>query len=224
MAISDWPAAERPREKLLERGAQALSDAELLAIFLRVGIVGLSAVDLARLLLTEFGSLNGVFSAPRAAFGKIAGMGDAKYAQLQAVQEMARRALREDMAQTDVLTNPQAVRDYLSLLLRNRQVECFIALMLDAGHQVTSVVELSQGSVNQAHVYPQELARHALHHHASAVIVAHNHPSGRATPSAADASLTGRLHQGLALLDIRLLDHFLVAGNQVYSFAEHGHL
>lgn len=224
MSIQDWPAAERPREKLLARGAPALSDAELLAIFLRVGIVGYSAVDLARLLLNHFGSLNKIFSAPRAAFSQIAGMGDAKYAQLQAVLEMARRALHEDLRQSDALTSPQSVRDYLSLLLRNRSVECFVALLLDAGHRVLACVELSQGSVNQTQVYPQEVARQALQHHACAVIVAHNHPSGRAHPSAADIKLTHTLRDALLLIDVRLLDHFVIAGAQTYSFAEHKQL
>ncbi len=224
MSIHNWPAAERPREKLLARGAAALSDAELLAIFLRVGIVGYSAVDLARLLLTQFGSLNSVFAAPRSAFSQIAGMGDAKYAQLQAVLEMARRALQEEIRQTDALTNPQAVRDYLCLLLRNRRVECFVALMLDAGHRVLTVVELSRGSVNQTQVYPQEVARQALQQHACAVIVAHNHPSGRAEPSAADIKLTHTLRDALLLIDVRLLDHFVIAGHHTYSFAEHKQL
>ncbi|GGP26396.1 RadC family protein [Silvimonas amylolytica] len=224
MSIHDWPAAERPREKLLTRGADALSDAELLAIFLRVGIVGYSAVDLARLLLNHFGSLNGVFSAPRAAFSQIAGMGDAKYAQLQAVLEMARRALHEDISHSNALTSPQTVRDYLALLLRNRRVECFVALLLDAGHRVLACVELSQGSLNQTQVYPQEVASQALQHHACAIIVAHNHPSGRVQPSAADINLTQTLRDALQLIDVRLLDHFIIAGSQSYSFAEHKHL
>ncbi|HSC80627.1 MAG TPA: DNA repair protein RadC [Chitinolyticbacter sp.] len=222
MSITDWPAAERPREKLLAHGAAALSDAELLALFLRVGLPGISAVDLARQLLSHFGSLNALFGASRNAFAAVPGMGDAKYAQLQAVQEMARRALGETLRQTDALTSPEAVRDYLRLWLRGRDIEVFAALFLDHSHRVLAAEELSHGTLAESRVYPRELARRALAHNAAAVIIAHNHPSGSATPSQADELVTRQLRHALELLEIRLLDHFLVAGHEVVSFAERG--
>lgn len=224
MHILAWPTAERPREKLLQRGGSALSDAELLAIFLRVGVPGASAVDIARQMLQRFGSLNGIFAAPQSELCSIPGMGDAKFAQLQAVLELSRRTLREQMQHGDALTHPAAVRDYLRLLLRQRKVECFVVVMLDNAMRVTEVVELSQGTLKQAHVYPQEVARQALLHHASAVIVAHNHPSGRAEPSMADIALTSHLNQALKMLDIQLIDHWIVAGEQLVSLAELGEL
>ncbi|WP_035051887.1 RadC family protein [Andreprevotia chitinilytica] len=222
MPITDWPLDERPREKLLQRGAAALSDPELLAIFLRVGVTGMSAVDLARVLLIRFGSLNGLFAASRQDFGDVLGMGDAKYAQLQAVLEMARRALGEELQRGSALDSPTAVRNYLGLLLRNRPNEVFVALFLDSGHHLLATAELSHGTVNETRVYPRELAKKALAVNATAVIVAHNHPSGRTTPSTADITLTHQLRDGLNLLEIKLLDHFLVAGHQVISFAELG--
>ncbi|GHD63553.1 RadC family protein [Jeongeupia chitinilytica] len=222
MPITDWPSAERPREKLLSLGAAALSEAELLAIFLRVGLPGKSAVDLARDLLRHFGSLAALFAAPRPAFAAVPGMGDAKYAQLQAVLEMARRTLKEELHQTSALDSPESVRRYLGLLLRHRDVEVFVVLFLDMGHRVMACEELAQGSLSETRVYPRELARRALALNAAAVIVAHNHPSGRADASDADRLLTRQLAQTLSLIDVRLLDHFIVAGHQVASFAEHG--
>ncbi|WP_432720870.1 DNA repair protein RadC [Jeongeupia wiesaeckerbachi] len=222
MPITDWPAGERPREKLLNLGASALSEAELLAIFLRVGLPGKSAVDLARDLLAHFGSLAALFAAPRPAFAAVPGMGDAKFAQLQAVLEMARRTLKEELHQASALDSPDAVRGYLGLLLRHRDIEVFVALFLDTSHRVIACEELSHGSLSETRVYPRELARRALAHNAAAVIVAHNHPSGRADASEADRLLTRQLVQTLSLIDVRLLDHFLVAGPQVESFAERG--
>ena len=222
MPITDWPIDERPREKLLARGAPALSDAELLAIFLRVGVTGSSAVDLARTLLIHFGSLNTLFAAERSEFTAVPGMGDAKYAQLHAVLEMARRALNEEITQRSALDSPTAVRNYLHLLLRARRNEVFVALYLDTAHCLIRSEEVAQGSLNETRVYPRELARKALQHNAAAVIVAHNHPSGNTTPSAADLALTRQLRDALNLLEIKLLDHFLVAQHQVISFAEQG--
>ncbi|KAF0814938.1 hypothetical protein IGB42_00014 [Andreprevotia sp. IGB-42] len=222
MPITDWPIDERPREKLLTRGAAALSDAELLAIFLRVGIVGSSAVDLARTLLLRFGSLNALFAAARSDFSAVPGMGDAKFAQLQAVLEMSRRALSEEISRNSVLGSPAAVRDYLVLLLRGRSNEVFVALFLDAANRLISCEEVAQGSLTEARVYPRELAKKALNLNAASIIVAHNHPSGNAQPSAADIALTRHLAEALKLLEIKLLDHFLVAGHQVISFAEQG--
>ena len=222
MSIIDWPAGERPREKLLERGAAALSDAELLAIFLRTGVVGKSAVDLARELLARFGSLTQMFAASEKEFCAIHGMGQAKFVQLQAVLEMSRRALQEEMQSGDALNSPRAVRDYLQLLLRSRQQEVFIALFLDAQHRVIATEELFHGTLTQTSVYPREVVKRALHHNAAAVIFAHNHPSGVAEPSQSDQLLTDALKQALALVDVRVLDHVIVAPGQALSMAERG--
>ena len=222
MSITDWPAGERPREKLLERGAAALSDAELLAIFLRTGVVGKSAVDLARELVQKFGSLTNLFAATEAEFCAIHGLGQAKYVQLQAVLEMSRRALKEEMQSGDALNSPRAVRDYLQLLLRARQQEVFIALFLDAQHRVIASEELFQGTLTQTSVYPREVVKRALYNNAAAVIFAHNHPSGGAEPSQSDQLLTDALKQALQLVDVRVLDHFIVAGAGCLSFAEKG--
>ena len=222
MAITDWPEGERPREKLLAQGPQTLSDAELLAIFLRVGVVGKSAVDLARDLLHAFGSLNGIFNASREALTSVNGMGDSKYAQLQAIFEMARRALSEQMKQRDALTSPQQVRDYLCLKLGGLTREVFVVLFLDAQNRVIAQEELFAGTLSQTSVYPREVVKRALHHNAAAVILAHNHPSGVAEPSRADELLTHALKEALTLVDVRVLDHFVIAGNSVLSFAERG--
>lgn len=224
MAITDWPEGERPREKLLARGAQALSDAELLAIFLRVGVKGKSAVALARELIGHFGSLTRLFSAPQAEFDRFPGLGPAKYAQLQAVLEMARRALAEQMRSADALTCPAAVRDFLRLRLQGLAQEVFMAVYLDAQNRVLAVEELFRGSLTQTSVYPREVVKRALVHNAAGVIFAHNHPSGMAEPSQADRWLTEQLKQALALVEVRVLDHFIVAGGQGVSFAERGWL
>lgn len=222
MAITDWPVAERPREKLLQRGATALSDAELLAIFLRTGVVGKSAVDLARELLRHFGSLNDLFAATEADFCSIHGMGQAKYVQLQAVLEMSRRALQEELRCGDVLGSPQAVRDYLHLLLAERQQEVFIVLFLDTQNRVVAFEELFQGTLGQTSVYPREVVKRALVHNAASVILAHNHPSGLAQPSQADRLLTEALKQALSLVDVHVLDHFIVVSGKMFSFVEQG--
>lgn len=224
MAITDWPEGERPREKLLERGAQALSDAELLAIFLRVGVKGKSAVALARDLVDHFGSLTRLFSAPRAEFDRFPGLGPAKYAQLQAVLEMARRALAEQMRAGDALGSPAAVRDYLRLRLEGLAHEVFMAVYLDAQNRVLAVEELFRGTLTQTSVYPREVVKRALAHNAGGIILAHNHPSGVAEPSQADRWLTDQLKHALALVDVKVLDHFIVAGGRGVSFAERGWL
>jgi len=222
MAITDWPVNERPREKLLGRGADALSDAELLAIFLRTGISGKSAVDLARELLTHCGSLSVLCSASERDLCELPGIGQAKYAQLQAVMEMARRALREKIAAGNALNSPSAVRDYLRMKLQALPHEVFVVLFLDAQNRVIGSEELFRGTLTQTSVYPREVVKRALHHNAGAVIFAHNHPSGVAEPSHADETLTQALKQALALIDVRVLDHFIVAGSGVLSFAERG--
>ncbi|PHV10633.1 RadC family protein [Chitinimonas sp. BJB300] len=224
MPITDWPADERPREKLLARGATSLSDAELLAIFLRVGLPGKSAVDLARELLHRFGSLTQLFNATQADFTQIAGMGNAKFAQLQAVLEMSRRALQEALRQPTALNQPADVRNYLRLWLGGETRETFGVLFLDTQHRLLAAEVLFRGTLNHAEVHPRELARRALALNAAALIVAHNHPSGMAEPSAADISLTTHLSRALALIDIRLLDHFVVTPSEALSLAERGHL
>ncbi|MDD5240243.1 MAG: DNA repair protein RadC [Sulfuricella sp.] len=222
MAITDWPEGERPREKLLKNGAAALSEAELLAIFLRTGVVGKSAVDLARDLLAHFGSLAALFAAGEKEFCQMHGMGAAKYAQLQAVLEMAKRALHEEMAQRDALSSPQAVRDYLRLKLQGLPHEVFMVLFMDAQNRVVASEELFRGTLTQTSVYPREVVKRALHHNSAAVILAHNHPSGLAEPSHADQALTQALKSALMLVDVRVLDHFIVAGGGFLSFAERG--
>lgn len=222
MAIPDWPESERPREKLLKNGAAYLSDAELLALFLRTGIVGKSAVDLARELLTEFSSLTGLFAASQVAFCQVPGMGPAKYAQLQAVLEMARRALEEELKSGDAMNSPKSVRDYLRLSLEGKRHEIFIGIFLDAQNRAIAAEELFNGTLTQTSVYPREVVKRALHHNAAAMIFAHNHPSGLAEPSQADEILTQSLKQALALVDVKVLDHFIVGGGVATSFAERG--
>lgn len=221
MPITDWPAGERPREKLLERGASALTDAELLAILLRTGVGGSTAVDLARHLLGRFGGLRALLRAGRGEFCMTHGLGQAKYVQLQAVLEIARRFLAEGLTGREALKDPAAVRRLLQARLRDREHETFAALFLDNQHRVIAFDELSQGTIDGASVYPREVIKAALKHGAAAVIFAHNHPSGVAEPSAADRTLTERLKSALAQVDIRVLDHFVV-GEQVVSFAERG--
>lgn len=223
MAITDWPEDERPRERLLAQGAAALSDAELLAIFLRVGVKGKSAVDLARELIRHFGSLNCLFAATQAEFSLIPGMGPAKYAQLQAVLEMSRRALAEELKQGNAFATPGSVRDYLCLNLAGLKHEVFFALWLDSQNRLIASEELFRGTLTQTSVYPREVVKKALLHNAAAVVLAHNHPSGVSEPSTADQFLTRELKQALALVDVRVLDHFIVAGSaQPLSFAERG--
>jgi DNA repair protein RadC len=223
MAITDWPESERPRERLLKLGASALSDAELLAIFLRVGVRGVSAVDLARTLLGHFGSLSRLFSASASEFASIPGMGSAKYSQLQAVVELARRALREEMAAGDALSSPRAVRDYLRLTLGSLPHEVFMVLLLDAQNRLIAAEELFRGTLTQTSVHPREVVKLALSHNAAGAVLAHNHPSGVAEPSRADEALTQALRQALALVDVKLLDHFIIAGAaDPLSFAEQG--
>jgi DNA repair protein RadC len=222
MAITDWPSEHRPRERLIRHGAQALSDAELLAVFLRVGVAGKSAVDLGRDMVSRFGSLNGLFAASLKDFAGMHGLGPAKYAQLQAVMELTRRALGEELQSGATLSSPQAVRQYLQLLLAAKPYECFAVLFLDVKNRLIACEELFRGTLTHTSVYPREVVKTALGHNAAAVILAHNHPSGSCEPSQADHALTDALKKALALLDVRVLDHFVVAGGQVYSFAEHG--
>lgn len=222
MSIRDWPAAERPREKLLEQGSASLSDAELLAIFLRTGVTGKSAVDLARHLLTQFGSLRVLLEADLAQFSKELGLGPAKFAQLQAVLEMGRRHLAERMRRKPALENPQAVRDYLKSMLRHEPHEVFGCLFLDSKHQVLTFEALFRGSIDNTSVHPREVVKRCLANNAAAVILCHNHPSGNSDPSQADQLLTKRLQEALDLIDVRVLDHFIVGEGEPLSMAECG--
>jgi len=222
LGIADWPLLERPRERLLEQGAASLSDAELVAVFLRSGIRGKSAVDLARELIGRFGGLAGLLASDLPSLLQVRGLGAAKVAQLVAVLELARRSLREGLRSGSALTSPGAVRDYLRLALGARSHEVFTVLFLDAQHRVLSSAELFRGTLTQTSVYPREVVKAALAANAAAVIFAHNHPSGVAQPSQADEMLTRQLKDALALVEVRVLDHFIVAGNQTLSFAERG--
>ncbi|HHJ20065.1 MAG TPA: JAB domain-containing protein [Gammaproteobacteria bacterium] len=221
MAITDWPAEERPREKLLQRGSVALTDAELLAIFLRVGIPGKSAVDLARELLDYGGGLRGLLEMDIDEFCSFKGMGEAKYAQLQAVIEMASRHLREQLQRGEAFTSPELTRHYLQQKLRDYPYEVFACLYLDTRHRLISYDELFRGTIDGASVHPREVVRKSLEHNAAAVILAHNHPSGVAEPSDADCRITLRLRDALGLVDVRVLDH-IVVGDETVSMAERG--
>jgi DNA repair protein RadC len=220
--ITDWPEGERPREKLLRSGARSLNDAELLAIFLRTGVKGRSAVDLGRDLLARFGTLTGLAQADLASFAATPGLGPAKYVQFQAALELARRALAEHIAAGDALSSPESVRSFLRLTLSNRPHEVFLAVLLDAQNRVIATEELSRGTLTQTSVFPREVVKCALKHNAAAVIFAHNHPSGVAEPSQSDQVLTETLKRALALVDVRVLDHFIVGRDAAMSFAERG--
>jgi DNA repair protein RadC len=222
MSIKNWNIDDRPRDKLLAKGVAALTDAELLAIFLRTGTHGKSAVDLARDLLKEFGSLKTLLSVNKEQFCQAKGLGEAKYTQLQAVMEMARRHFKESLQQGDVLKSPDVTRAYLSAKLRGLQFEVFACLYLDNQNRVIEYVELFRGTINATNVYPREVAKTALYYNAAAIIFAHNHPSGNPEPSHADKAITVTLSQALALFDIRVLDHFIIGDGEPYSFAEHG--
>ncbi len=222
MAITDWPADERPREKLLKRGAVALSDAELLAIFLRTGVKGKSAVDLARDLLDQYGSLRSLLAAEHQEFCASHGLGSAKYAQLQAVLEMGRRHLWETLVRSNTLSNPDDTRRYLTTRLREQRNEVFACLFLDNKNRIIEYEELFFGTIDGASVHPRQIIQRALSHNAAALILAHNHPSGVAEPSAADRQITQRIKAALALLDIRVLDHLVIGDGEIASLAELG--
>ncbi len=225
MSIANWPESERPRERLLAQGAAALSDAELLAIFLRVGVRGQSAVDLARHLINHFGSLGNLFSASLTELLSIPGMGPAKYAQLQAVLEMARRALQAHLKENDSFSSSSEVREYLKLHLTNLKHEVFCALWLDTHHHLIAMEELFQGTLTHTSVHLREVVRRALLHNAAAVVFAHNHPSGGTNLSDEDVKTTQDLKQAMLLVEVNVLDHFIIAGRgDVVSLAELGFL
>ena len=222
MTIKDWPQTERPREKLLRFGAAALSDAELLAIFLRTGTAGKSAVDVARDALSQFGSLGAILNAEQSVFCNTAGLGQARYAALQAALEVSRRHVFETVMHGDVLSSPEQVRHYLSLHLTGLQHEVFSGLFLDNRHRVIEYRELFTGTIDTAAVYPREIVKRCLNTNAAAVIFAHNHPSGIAEPSDTDVRLTRKLVDALALIDVRVLDHLIIGQGVQTSLAERG--
>lgn len=222
MAIKDWPTHDRPREKLLAFGPQTLSDSELLAIFLRTGCAGYSAIDLARHLLDQFGSLRKLLECEKQAFCSAKGLGDAKYAQLQAVMEMARRHLAETMQKQNVFLKTDDVRQYLRAHLRHKQHEVFAVLYLDNQHQLLAYDEIFRGTIDGASVHPREVVKSVLRHNAAAIILAHNHPSGVAEPSGSDLDITQLLKDALQLIDVRVLDHFIVGDAEVVSLCERG--
>ncbi len=222
MRIKDWPAVERPREKLLSRGAETLSDAELLAVLVRSGMPGHTALDLSRALLTRFGDLRATLDTSREAFCHARGLGDASYAALQAALELGCRYLEARLRRGTPLSSPTDTRRFLTARLRRHEHEVFACLFLDNRHRLIRFEELFRGTVNGASVHPREIAKRALHHNAAAVIIAHNHPSGVAEPSQADRSITDRIRDTMALIDVRLMDHLVVGDGEVVSFAERG--
>lgn len=222
MSLKSLPQESRPREKLLARGAESLSDAELLAIFLRTGLQGMNAIELADYLLKKFGSLRALLSSTQTEFCAHKGLGPAKYTQLQAVVEMTKRYLAETMKRGDALTSPESTKQYLSRVLRDRHREAFYVLFLDNQHRVIHGEIMFEGTIDAASVYPREIVKQAIHYNAAALILAHNHPSGIAEPSNADERITKRLVNALALVDIRILDHFVIGDGEVVSFAERG--
>lgn len=222
MAIRNWPLSERPREKLLAKGASVLSDAELLAIFLRTGCAGKSAVDLARDLLLRFGGLRPLLESDQQTFCQAKGLGEAKYTQLQAVLEMSKRHLSETLKRGSSFTQANQVKQFLMSQLRHRQREVFAVLCLDSQHSLIAFEELFKGSINCAHVHPREIVKCALRHNAAAVILAHNHPSGLSEPSQSDCLVTSDIVKALNLVDVKVLDHMVVGDAKVSSFAELG--
>ncbi|MDQ3563864.1 MAG: DNA repair protein RadC [Pseudomonadota bacterium] len=222
MPINDWPPAERPREKLLAKGPRSLSDAEIIAIFLRNGVRGKTAVDLAREMITGFGGLRALIDATHSEFCRTHGGGTAKYVQIQAALELGRRYLEEKLTRGDALCNPEDTHRYLNASMRNLPHEVFACLFLDTRHRIICFEELFRGTLDAASVYPREVVKRALLHNAAAVILAHNHPSGIAEPSSADKALTERLRSALELIDIRVLDHFVIGEGDIVSMAERG--
>lgn len=222
MAFKDLPTDAMPREKLLSRGASALSDAELLAILLRTGLAGCTVLQLSQAMLERFGGLAGLLNASGQDLGRIKGLGPAKRAEMLAVMELAKRATAQQLREREVLSSPEAVKHYLQLQLGHRPHEIFAVLFLDSQNRLIAMEEMFRGSLNQTSVYPREVALRALYHHAASVILSHNHPSGSVQPSAADKALTNTLRSALGLLDVRVMDHIIVAQGHSLSMAEEG--
>jgi DNA repair protein RadC len=224
MKITDWPVAERPREKLIQQGAHALSDAELLALFLRTGTKGKTAVDIARNCLNRFGNLRTLLNADVNEFCQHHGLGQAKFTVIQAALELGKRYLHENLLRQDVLSSPQQTRSYIKARLRDYPHEVFACLFLDSQNQLIVFQEMSHGTIDCTEVYPREVVKQALQYNAAGVILAHNHPSGKAQASAADKQITIHLKQALALIHVRVLDHLIIGDGEITSFAEQGWL
>ena len=222
MLLKDLPQDARPREKLLARGPGALSDAELLALLLRTGLPGKNALQMGQELISTFGGVSGLLNTPAEALKKIKGLGPAKRAEIVAVLELARRALACQLQEKTIFSNPQAIRDYLQLQLGSREHEVFAVLFLDASHRLIVLEELFRGTLTQTSVYPREVVVRALTLNAANVVLAHNHPSGTAQASRADEAITQTLKAALALIDVRVLDHFIVTRTAAVSMAEMG--
>jgi DNA repair protein RadC len=222
MVLKDIPAAARPREKLLASGAAALADAQLIALLLRTGLKGISVLQLAQQMLDRFGGIQGLLHARSDDLKAIKGLGPAKRAEIAAVIELARRALLQELAARPAFDSPAKVKDYLKLQLGSRGDEVFAVMFLDAQTRLLKLEEMFRGTLTQTSVYPREVVKRALDLHAASVILAHNHPSGAAQPSTADEYLTQTLSAALKLVDVRVLDHFIVGENEVISFAERG--
>ncbi len=222
MRITDMPACARPRERLLSQGVEALTDAELLAILLHTGTRGISAIELAQHIITHTGSLSRLMTAPAGALDNIKGLGPAKRSQLLAVLELARRSYADQLKVQPVFESPQSLKQFLRSHFAGQSNELFIALFLDVGHRLIASETLFQGTLTRTAVYPREVARRALAHNAAAVIFAHNHPDGKASPSPNDKKLTNELKKLLSGLEVKVLDHVIVAGNRFWSFHEHG--
>ncbi len=224
MPIKEWPRSERPREKLLQRGPQALSDAELLAIFIRAGTRGKTALDLARHALSELGGLRALLDCERSRLCRLPGFGSVKFVELSASLELGRRYLASRIERGEPLASPADTRRFLEARLKGYPREVFACLFLDTRHRVICFEEMFHGTIDGATVHPREVVRRALSHNAAAIIVSHNHPSGVAEPSRADRALTRRLKEATALIDVRLLDHVVVGDGETVSFAERGWL
>lgn len=222
MKIQDWPLHERPREKLLQFGAQTLSDAELLAILINTGIKGQSAVELARRAIKHFGGVRALLFASKPELVKLTGLGQAKFALLQACTELFKRGMAEKLSKQDSFTSAETASDYLRAQLSQHKREVFAMLMLDSQHQLIAYREMFKGTINSAAVYPRELVKQAMDDNAAAVILAHNHPSGVAEPSQADIQITQRIKQAFALVDVAVLDHFVIGHCGAVSFAQRG--
>ena len=224
MSIRQWPLDDRPREKLLAKGSKALTDAELLAIFLRVGRKGVNAKQMAQELIDYFGGLGPLLKADQKVFCAAKGLGQAKFCQLQATLELTRRYLDEQLRTEDILTSPEKVMDYLAIQMRDNHREVFAVMLLDRRHRLIELLELFFGTISSASVHPREVAMVALEKNASSVIVAHNHPSGSAEPSRADILITKRLKSALEIIDVKLLDHFVIGKGEIVSLAGMGKL
>lgn len=224
MSIQHWPPEARPRERLLREGVFALSDAELLAVFLRTGVRGKNALEFAHGLLAHFGSVHSLLHAPAAAFSSVPGLGPGKFAELQAARELTRRAAGQALRTGEAMSSPDAAKHFLRLTLSHRDYESFYVLFLDVRNRLLACQEMFRGTLTHTSVYPREVLKATLAHNAAALMLAHNHPSGAPEPSESDLVLTRALVQALALIDVRVLDHFVVAGPHVHSFAEHGQM